>query len=142
MGDACALLFVKSGGSYVDQSDGESTGAGDRGQCRSAWDDRFGREGSGGIHEEDGKTDADAAGRDGSRHCRGGDVLRCCSAVYYRAGAGRGWRAGLVETALFSWHGFVYRSFSRIVQFDLEPTYDSIRSERWFFSARTFSNNI
>jgi len=62
--------------------------------------------------KKNGEADAHAPEWDGSGHCRGGDVLCNGSAVYYWAGAGRGWRAGTVATGFVSWRRFAYRSVS------------------------------
>ena len=49
------------------------------------------------IHEKNGEADTHAPERDGSRYCRGSHVLCNRSAIYYRPGAGGGWRAGAVK---------------------------------------------
>ena len=50
VGDACALLLVEGGAAHVDEGDGESPGAGDRGERRGAGDDRSRRKVGGGLH--------------------------------------------------------------------------------------------
>src|SRR5260370_41186284 len=98
MGDARALLLVEGGATHADQSDGEGAGAGDCGERGGSRNDRLGRKIGSVIHEKDGEADAHAPERKGSGHCRRSDVLRNGSEVYYRAGAGGGWRAGAVAT--------------------------------------------
>ena len=96
LGESCSLLFFQSSGTHADEGDGQGPGAGDRGELRCAGDDRSGREGGGGVYEEDGATDADAAEWQGRGDCGGGFVFCDCAEVYYRADTGGGWRVGFV----------------------------------------------
>src|SRR6266704_126078 len=112
MGDSRALLLVEGGAPHADQSDGEGAGTGDCGECGGAGNDLFGRKICRLIHEKDREADADAPERDGSGHCCGSHVLCNRSAIYYRPGAGGGWRAGTVAPGFVSWRRFAYRSLS------------------------------